>query len=273
MTPLMYEWEAELALRAVSTGGEIALAGPDGQRAWTKESNRDIATETDRRIESHIRAVLAPSGHLFLGEETAPTLAAGLPDAPVWAVDPIDGTVNWLSGLPYYAVSVGLLVKRNFVVGAVALPADRELFFTHGDGPAFLNGRTLRPPPERALSECLVAASFASGGAEGVSRQAQYDLFGQVDAESRGCLRLGSAASNICNVAAGRLQAAYGANARIWDVAGALAIAQRAGLTLYVGLRPDTLRVDYVVGGRAAASALRDLALGSEILRLEEVSS
>lgn len=273
---IRWEPEAERALRAVYEGGLICgEREADRQVVATKESARDLVTEADLRIEHHIRALLEPCGHPILGEETdagRPPFPPA-PGQPVWLVDPIDGTTNFAAGMAWYGVSVGLWVDGAFVTGAVSLPAARELFFTHGDRGAFLNGKPLRVEgkplrvegkPLRAgaarFADSLVAAAFSGAAGDPERRRRQYELFGRINDSSRGCLRLGSTAANICQVAAGRLQAAYGIAARLWDVAGALAVARQAGAALCWRLdAADPTRLDYIVGSADAVRAINAL--------------
>ena len=118
-----------------------------------------------------------------------------------------------------------------------------------------MNGRLLRHL-HRPPREALVAASFASGPE---NRARQYELFGEINDRTRGCLRLGSAAANICLAAANRLQAAYGLDAKLWDVAGALAVAIGAGCQVDVAPSRSGLGLDYIVGSSETVLTIRDL--------------
>jgi myo-inositol-1(or 4)-monophosphatase len=173
-----------------------------------------------------------------------------------WLVDPIDGTVNFANGVPYFAISAGLWEGGGFRVGAVSLPAFKELFFTHGDEAAFLNGRRLKVRPAR-IDEALVGVSFP--GRATAEKQDPYGMFGRVNEATRGCLRLGSAAALVCLVACGRLQGAYGFGAKIWDVGGALAIALRAGAEVRFRRHPGGPLIDYVVAAPGAGGPLRQI--------------
>lgn len=267
---IRWEYEAERALRAVYEGGLVcnerfgdrpgAMPGP-ALSITTKESARDVVTETDRRIEHHIRTLLAPCGHPVLGEEGQGENAVFPPAAgqPVWLVDPLDGTANFVAGMPWFAVSVGLWCDGVCVTGAVSLPATRELFFTHGDHGAFLNGKPLKTGAGNGtgLEEALIAASFSGTRGDPELRARHYALFGYLNDAGRGCLRLGSTAANIVQVAAGRLHAAYGLGARLWDAAGGLAVARQAGCALRLRLWPeDASRCDFVVGTPATVAAV-----------------
>jgi myo-inositol-1(or 4)-monophosphatase len=263
---IQWETETALAMRAAVEGGRIALEHPARTVARRKESARDVVTSADLAVERHIREFLSQSGYPVIGEEAAdehcyPLLNEG----PVWIVDPIDGTANYVNGLDYYAVSVGLCRAGDFLVGAVCMPHATELFCTLGAGRSLLNGRTL-VYEHCPLDASLVAASFA-GAADGAElRQRQYRVFGEINDATRGCLRLGSAASNICFVAAGRLQAAYGLRARLWDVAAGLAVAIGAGCRVLVAASSGGAYVDYIVGSKESVSPIHELCVRNHLM-------
>lgn len=255
------EAEAQAALRAVA-GAEELLASPvDRAVVATKGSRRDVVTALDLQLERHITAALAGVGGPVVGEEAwSASATPPKPEESHWLVDPIDGTVNFVNGLPYYAISVGLAVGSDFRVGAVSLPAFKELYFTYGDEAAFLNGRRLEVKPAN-LDDALVGASFP--GRSTGDRDRAYRQFGRVNDRTRGCVRLGSAAAMICLVAAGRLQAVYGTAAKRWDIAGAIAVAARAGCEIQMTPRAAWTDLDYVVAAPGLGAPLRDL-LASE---------
>ncbi len=255
--------ESELALEAVSSAEQFTLNRPERLEITTKESARDVVTEVDRQIEAHLLSVLKQSGHEILAEESYHQEQNKLVDqaTPLWLVDAIDGTANYVSGLPHFAISVGLLHQDEFKVGVVALPAFSELYFTYygSNGMrSYLNGKLLQIPDAPLLSS-LVGVSFSGRSGDPEFRELQYKIFGVINDSSRGCLRLGSAASNICAVTAGTLQAAYGFSAQLWDVAGGLAIAKNAGALLFWKHLPHSSQCHYIVGAPAAAEALREL--------------
>ena len=254
------KWENEtgLALRAVAEGGRLAANQHADLATESKGNFRDIVTEADRAVERLIRDILAVTGFPMIGEEGDGTSAFPLShETPVWVVDPIDGTTNYANGLPTYCVSVGLCQGAAFLAGAVCLPKMGELFNTLGDDRAMLNGRFMTHK-HKALKESLAAASFPAISADdGGSHAAFYRLFGEIDGRTRGCLRTGSAAINLCYAAVGRLQAAYGLRAKIWDVAGGLAIARSAGCKMRVEPNADGT-VNYVVGSTEAVEMIYD---------------
>lgn len=262
--------ESELALGAAASCAEV-LECRTFQTVRTKESRRDLVTELDIEIEGRIRAALASSPYRIVGEESfrseEPPLGG---EDTAWLVDPVDGTANLVSSVPFYAVSVGLVSRLRFVAGAVVVPPQKELFFTMGDQGAYLNDKTLKAAGT-ALEDSLVAAAFSGKALRRESREREFSLFGRVNDRSRGCLRLGSAAVNICYAAAGRLQAAYGLGNRLWDVAGALAVASRAGCRVYVGWAGEPFIVNYVAGAPGVADELAAMIEEEGLAVLESV--
>ena len=255
---LQWEKEVGFALKAVVEGGRTTLDWLGRLSAETKGSIRDIVTPVDRTVERLIRDVLAESDYAVLGEEFDGASRFPLSeDAPVWVVDPIDGTVNYFHGLPTYCVSVGLCLRDAFLLGAVCMPKTEELFCTISEDSVILNGKLLSHAPRPAAGS-LVGASFSSLANSSGDRRRQYEAFGEINDRTRGCLRTGSAAANICYAAAGRLQAAYGLQAPIWDVAGALAVARAAGCDMRVSPSVNGA-VDYVVGSADAVELIHDV--------------
>ena len=238
-------------LSAVLAGGQLAETARSTVALAHKGSLRDIVTQADLDISQALTQRLTAPCWTVISEE-GPTSAAR-PDT-FWVIDPIDGTVNFSHGLPQYAISAGWVEQGICQLGVVCAPALDELYFTLTPGRSLLNGK---PFTHEHLSwdEALIAASFAAQASA-----VQYSLFQQVNESTRGCLRTGSAALNLCWAAVGKLQAAYGFNAKLWDVAGALAIASAAGCEVRLRQLPGALTLDYCVGSREVVEQLVGLA-------------
>jgi myo-inositol-1(or 4)-monophosphatase len=241
------------ALGAVLAGARYAETASATVVAH-KGNPRDIVTTADMAVSRLLETGLAATGLPVVSEE-AEAPPGELP-AAFWVVDPIDGSVNFAQGLPMYAVSAGLVADRQFRLGAVCAPALNQLYLTLDHSRALLNGRPFLHR-HAGLDEGLAAASFAaSAGA------AQYELLRAVNESGRGCLRTGSAALNICWAASNRLQAAFGFQARLWDVAGALAVARAAGCEIALQWAPGALTLDYCVGSREVVARWIGMAAG-----------
>lgn len=253
MSTLDHSSLIKTALEAVLAGAKLAeTAAANAQSVQQKDSSRDIVTATDLRISELLMERLGATGLPVISEEADASAHAKAPVA--WVVDPIDGTVNFSHGLAPFAVSAGLVEQGEARLGVVCAPKLDEFYFTLNTEKALLNGRPF-VHPHRGVGEALVAASFSARASS-----AQYELFQAVNDSGRGCLRTGSAALNVCWAAAGKLQAAYGFAAKLWDVAGALAIARAAGCELRLHRHADGLTVDYIVGSREVVQHIAQLA-------------
>ncbi len=143
-----------------------------------------------------------------------------------WVVDPIDGTVNYLYGLPWYAVSVAAELNEVVTVGVVHNPENGELFCAVRGGGAWLNGRRLHCSDEAALGQALISTGF---GYDADRRREQAGVAAALLPQVRDLRRMGSAALDLCQVAAGRLDGHYEQGLWPWDYAAGGLIAAEAG--------------------------------------------
>jgi len=259
---MKWEQESKLAISAVLEGGNIAMQPQVALEIQTKQSARDIATAVDLEIEQTLIDILATSPYPIVGEESAAD--GSFMDGPTWVLDPIDGTANFVHGLDYYAISAGLCHGLDFLTGAVYLPRLRQLYSV-SEGTAYLNETPIRHE-HQPFSRSLVAAGFSNYAHDPSHRTRQYEVFGAVNDQSRGCLRLGSTAVNICFAAAGRVQGAYGLQAKIWDAAGALAVAIAAGCKVLVAPCGDRHSIDYIVGSRDTVDIIHRLCVSKGLM-------
>jgi len=233
-----------LAEQVAREAGRLVVADRprDLQVAATKTTATDIVTEMDRRSEQLVvdRISAARPDDGFLGEEGA---ARAGTSGVTWVVDPIDGTVNYLYGIPAYAVSIAASVDGQVVAGAVVNPVHGETWTAlRGEG-AWLDGQRLRisaPPP---LHLALVATGF---GYDARRRARQADVLGQVLPRVRDVRRFGAASLDLCAVACGRVDAYYEQGLKPWDLAAGGLVATEAGATV-TGLRGRVAGEDLVV--------------------------
>jgi myo-inositol-1(or 4)-monophosphatase len=227
----------DLAARVARQAGDV-LSSRAGrvEVAATKSSPTDVVTEMDRRSEELIRTLILAErpDDAILGEEGGQT--GDTDSAPVrWVIDPLDGTVNYLYGLNGWAVSVaaeaGVGAQRQVVAGAVYVPTHGELFSAHAGGGAWLEsaggdrGR-LRCPAGPPLDRALVGTGF---GYLGGRRQVQGEVVAALLPRVRDIRRIGVAAVDLCNVAAGRLDGFYERGLNYWDWAAGALVAVEAG--------------------------------------------
>ncbi len=222
---------AELARSVAREAADLLLA-QHGRAAvvQVKSSPTDVVTQLDRAAEELIRDRLlaARPADAILGEEGGQT-----GDGSVrWIVDPLDGTVNYLYGLPDWAVSIAAEVDGEVVAGAVCVPLQRSMFTATLGGGAFLESDWQNGPQRLAcnsgvtLASALVATGFGYASAR---RAAQGRVAAAVLPRVRDIRRTGSAANDLCSVAAGRVDAYYEQGVHEWDIAAGGLIAREAG--------------------------------------------
>ena len=220
--------------------GEVfgADAGADGDDAvQSKTTPTDPVTVVDTETERLLRDRLAQlrSGDAILGEEIGgPTDPAGTaPGAVTWVLDPIDGTVNFVYGIPSYSVSVAAQIDGVSVAGAVADVVGGRLYSAGAGLGAHVSDaegtRRLRCSGVGDLSLALVGTGFAYSSRR---RNVQAQLVSKILPEVRDIRRIGSAALDLCMVAAGRLDAYYEHGLHLWDLAAGSLIAAEAGARL-----------------------------------------
>lgn len=206
-------------------GGDEVAAGSSA----TKSSDTDPVTVVDTESEQLLRAELARlrPDDAVLGEEGGgdPADTAGLR----WVLDPIDGTVNFLYGLPVYAVSVGVQRDGVSLAGAVVDVASGRVFAAARGGGATLDGRPLRCTAVTQARMALVATGFAYDSAR---RAMQGALLASLLPHVRDVRRAGSAALDLCSVAAGWVDAYYEHGTNPWDWAAGALVAEEAGAVL-----------------------------------------
>ncbi|MFF7143207.1 inositol monophosphatase family protein [Streptomyces nodosus] len=217
----------EIALEAATRAGAFLRDGrpEDLGVAATKTSAIDVVTEMDIAAEKLITGLLTdrrPEDGL-LGEEGASVEGTS---GVEWVIDPIDGTVNYLYGLPGWAISIAARKDGETLVGVVHAPMRGEIFrAVRGEG-AFLNDRPVRVRPAPDLGFALVGTGF---GYLTERKIHQAEVVRQLIPEVRDIRRAGSAAIDLCDVAAGRLDAYYERGLNPWDYAAGDLIAREAG--------------------------------------------
>ena len=245
-----------LAVDVARAAGDLVHAGrPHDLRAsGTKSSPTDVVTEMDTAAEALIASRLraARPDDAVLGEEGG---SSGGTSGVRWVVDPIDGTVNYLYGLPHWAVSIAAEVDGTVVAGVVHAPALGRTWTAVLGGGAFRDGTRVHCSPVTALAQTLVATGF---GYEAARRAQQARVLRSVLPAVRDIRRLGASSLDLCAVADGTVDAYYERGLQPWDWAAGGLVAVEAGASLD-GLPGRPPSGDLVV---AAPPGVRD-ALGA----------
>ncbi|ADO43304.1 inositol monophosphatase family protein [Ketogulonicigenium vulgare] len=187
----------------------------------------DFVSRADRRAEETIRNGLmeARPSYGFLGEETG--MIEGEDPTRRWVVDPLDGTTNFLHGLPHWAVSIALEHKGQIVAGVVYDPVKDECFYAEKGAGAWMNEQRLRVSSRTKLLESV----FATGIPFATQRTLPATLqdLARIMPTCAGVRRMGAAALDLAYVAAGRFEGYWEREVKIWDIAAGMIIVQEAG--------------------------------------------
>lgn len=217
------------AIEAVVRAGDLQMAHFGRQMRVDKKGTIDLVTEIDLQVEREFRAMIADRfpGHLVLGEEFSSADDLTRVAEFRWVLDPIDGTTNFAHGLPVFCASLALEINGEAMVGAVYDPNRRELFTAQRDLGAWLNGAPLRVSSSETLLDSLLVTGFHYSIHK--DPEELLGLFGEFITRARAVRRLGSAAIDLCYVAAGRFDGFWEQKLQPWDVAAGALIVQEAG--------------------------------------------
>jgi len=236
------------AVDAVVGAGELQMAQFGRVLQIDKKGAIDLVTDVDLAVERRFRQLIAERfpNHQVLAEEMGG--AGSAPPGPCWIFDPIDGTTNFAHGLPIFCASVALEIDGVAELAAVFDPTRNELFTADRGRGAFLNDRPLRVSSASALIDAMLVTGFPYDVHSRVEEI--VGLFGAFIGKARAVRRLGSAALDLCYVAAGRMDGFWESDLKPWDIAGgALLVAEAGGLVTLLDGKPFTSR-----GGSVLAS-------------------
>jgi len=224
--------ELAFALEVAVRAGELQMSHYEHVERVDLKSAKDVVTEVDHLTEALILGAIQAAfpDDAILSEETggrqaraghAPTSGIGR----AWVVDPLDGTINYANGIPFFCVSIALVEAGRPVVAVVHDPSRHESFAATADGPAMLNGRAVTPSAKDRLSDCVI--SMALSGRSVASRVSAVRRAVRVSRS------MGSAALALAYVANGRFDGfVQQGGLSTWDIAGAGLIAETAGATV-----------------------------------------
>jgi myo-inositol-1(or 4)-monophosphatase len=216
---------------------QVSLKGP-----------ANFVSLADKRAEEMLYEDLnkARPGYGFIGEEGGSR--EGSDKSHTWIVDPLDGTTNFLHGIPQFAISIGLRREDTVIAGVIYNPANDELYIAERGKGAFLNDQRLRVAGRRQLGDCVVACGLPhiGRGDHDLSRREMMEIQNKV----AGLRRFGAASLDMAFVAAGRLDGYWERNLSSWDMAaGAIMIREAGGTLSCVDGKSDPLETGNVICG------------------------
>ncbi|MCS6832860.1 MAG: inositol monophosphatase [Flammeovirgaceae bacterium] len=180
-----------------------------------------VDKECERRIVEYLSRLIPSAG--FIAEESGEKHGEGY----IWIVDPLDGTTNFIHGVPLFAISIALMKDDVLQIGVVHEVMQDECFYAvRGEG-AFLNGKKIEVSPEKELAHALIATGFPYQDFERL--EGYLSMFTDLIQKSHGIRRMGSAAVDLSFVACGRVEGFFEYGLRPWDVAAGTLIVEEAG--------------------------------------------
>jgi myo-inositol-1(or 4)-monophosphatase len=216
---------------------QVSLKGP-----------ANFVSLADKRAEQMLYEDLgkARPGYGFIGEEGG--AREGQDKSHTWIVDPLDGTTNFLHGIPQFAISIGLQREGTMIAGVIYNPANDELYTAERGKGAFLNDQRLRVAGRRKLSDCVIACGLPHMG-RGDLELSRTEL-AEVQPRVAGLRRFGAASLDMAFVAAGRLDGYWERNLQAWDMAaGQIIVREAGGIVSGIAGDDDALRTGNVICG------------------------
>ena len=180
----------------------------------SKKGPKDFVTKTDKRVEKILIEELSKSkkNYSFITEETGKILNKNRDI--FWLIDPIDGTINFLHGIPHFAISVALQINEEIIIGLIFDPIKNEIFYAEKNNGSYINNNRIRVSKKSNIDECL----FASNN-DGVK-----SIYPRLNTRNTGC-----AALDLAYVGCGRFDGYFHNNINIWDIAAGKIIIEEAG--------------------------------------------
>ncbi|PTY00794.1 inositol monophosphatase [Verrucomicrobia bacterium LW23] len=225
------------AIAAAQAAGEVIRHNFGLDQVINENSAHDIKIQADVDAQALISGMILERypDHALIGEEGN----AGNPHGAVeWIVDPIDGTVNYVMGIPHFCVSIAARERESgrSLLGVIYDPMRRELFTAEAGGPTLLNGRPQKVSPRKTVSEAIMAVGFAKSDD---SIEHCLSLYGHYGRKAKKLRAMGSAALDLAYVACGRLDAYIEQSVGLWDVAAGVVLVEQAGGKAEVAVLPN----------------------------------
>ncbi|XP_053670669.1 inositol monophosphatase 2-like [Anopheles nili] len=261
----------DAAVALVKQCSEIIVDGyrTASMRVEVKGKHWDLVTEYDQRVEDVLITGLRKRfpHHRFCAEESS--FASGeqvkLSSDPTWIIDPIDGTVNFVRGIPFTCISVALAVNGELQIGIISNPSNNELYTAIKGQGSFLNGRRIKTRATEQLKDALVGHEFSIGSYLPI-RAALFERGQRFIAECLGLRAFGSAALSLAYIASGQIDAYSIQYLKPWDIAAGALLIQEAGgtVTNITGGKYDIMKPD-IVAASSKSLAMQILQIVREV--------
>ena len=203
-----------IMIKAAEKASKVAIRdfGEVEKLQVSKKGPRDFVTKTDKHVEKVLIEELSKtkSNYSFLSEEVGKI--ENKDKENIWIIDPIDGTTNFLHGIPHFAICIALESKKEIISGLIYDPIKDEMFYAEKNNGAYLNNKRIRVSKKNNLDNCL----FATGGKNELKTKLNIRKFG-------------SASLDLAYVAAGRYDGFFQKNLSLWDVAAGLILIKESG--------------------------------------------
>lgn len=215
----------DLAVKVLHDAHGYGPLKPKGDRDYASQLDIDV----ERRLRDHLQAATPDIG--FFGEEEG---TRGDPEGPQWILDPIDGTVNFVHGLPMYAVSLALVQGQQPLLGVIELPAIRTRYWAIHRHGAFVNDRPMAaPPPPTCLTSAVVAlGDYAVGDQAEEKNRTRLSLTSRLAGSALRVRMLGSTATDLAWLSEGHIDASIILANHPWDVSAGVVLARETGHTV-----------------------------------------
>jgi myo-inositol-1(or 4)-monophosphatase len=234
--------------RAARAAGSVLLEWR-GHFTVREKGPADLVTEADFAAQNVVRRILQSEFPAidFVGEESTIAERELAYSRTRWIVDPLDGTTNYVHQLPGWCVSIALVEDENILVGCIYDPLSDTVYLAEAGEGAFRNGERLRTSGTTSLRDSLVALSFPATASRS---SPEVECFLGMLPHVQAFRRLGSAALNLCHIAAGQMDANWSATIHAWDVAAGILLVREAG-----GVVTNLFGEPFALSGHSIAAA------------------
>ena len=176
----------------------------------SRKGPKDFVTNADRKVEKILINELSKRKFSIISEETGSKLTEDKNN--FWVIDPIDGTTNFLNGVPHFCISLGLIIDKEVVAGVVYDPIKNEIFYADKGGGSYLNNKSIRVSNSKNINSCLYATNYRKNLPDNLIVR-----------------NTGSAALDLAYVSCGRFDASLQRNVNLWDIAAGIILISEAG--------------------------------------------